>query len=88
MHGTAAAEHSNAPAEGRAVPVSSLAALERNVYAPLFDVLSGAGVACKRGYITDNERHLLFDLVAQSVAQVLPAARECVAERLRRDAAV
>ena len=78
-----AAEHLNAPAEGHAVPVSSVAALENNLYAPLSDVLSGAGMACKKGYITDNERHLLFDLVAQSVSQLLPVARACVAERSR-----
>ena len=88
MHGIAAAEHLNAPAEGRAVPVSSAAQLEKNLYAPLFDVLSGAGVACKKGYITDTERHLLFDIVAQSVSQLMPVARACVAERLRREAAV
>ena len=88
VDGTAAAEHLNAPAEGRAVPVSSVAAHERNVYAPLFDVLTGAGVACKKGYITDNERHLLFDIVAQSVSQLMPVARACVEERLRREVAV
>ena len=87
VHGVAAVDHSNAPAEGHAVPVSSVAALEQNMYAPLFDVLSGAGVACKKGYITDTERHLFVDLVAQSVSQLLPVASACVAEKLRREAA-
>lgn len=69
------------------MPLTSVAALERNLYTPLFDVLSGAGVACKKGYITDIERHHLFDIVAQSVSQLMPAAQACVTERLRREAA-
>ena len=82
-----AAVHLNAPrpAQGRCVMTSIF---EPNAYAPIFDVLAAAGVACKRGYITDNERHLLFDLVAKSVAQVLPVAQECAVQRLRREAAV
>ena len=55
-----------------------------DVWAPLFALLSSAGLACKKGYITDNERHAYHDLVLQTVMQLMPLARDCVAERLRR----